>query len=152
MSSLSWKCLLQKQSFQWVCSQTLTHLRLSPAQLCRLSGGSETKQTETAQLENCRNLLSESRMQPQTRIRIWFWVRRALPSPAPCSRGHCRGGSEACFCFFPASHPAACPRYPFAIRTFSLSLFASHSLPLSPPFRLWSCFPLIEISLHTERT
>lgn len=97
MSSLSWKCLLQKQSFQWVCSQTLTHLPLSPAQLCWLSGGSETKQTETAQLENCRNLLSESRMQPQTRIRIWFGVRRALPSPAPCSRGHCREGQRPVF-------------------------------------------------------
>lgn len=65
-------------------------------------------------------------------------------------RGSLLRGSEACFCFFPAPRPAALPPLPLTIYTFSL--LASSSPPFLPPFRLWSCFPLIEISLHSERT
>lgn len=68
---------------------------------------------------NCRNLLNKSRtkLQDETRNRIWFFcVESGECSPLQC--GSLPRGSEACFCFF----PAACPLYPLATHTFSLSL------------------------------
>lgn len=50
------------------------------------------------------------------------------------------------FLFLPAPRPAAWTPLP------PLYPLVSPCSPFSPPSRLWSCFSLIEISLHTERT
>lgn len=96
----------------------------------RISAG--VAQTTNA---NCHNLSNRSgmKLRDKSRNRILVLQYGSLPR-----------GSEACFCFFPA-----CPLYPLR---YTFSLPASPSRPPLSPFRLWSCFPLIKISLHTERT
>lgn len=132
-----------------VCSWTLGNLWLT-TKLTLKNNKAFKKQTAVAKLETAATCWTGAgwnyRSRPETGFGCLQRVPWRLARAARCSAGHCWEGQRPVFVSSPAPRPAALPPLPHAIYTFSLLA------PLSPHFRPWSCFPLIEISLHTERT
>lgn len=105
------------------------------------------KQTATAEPETAATCWTRAGRNFRTRPETGFGSFATSPVNAPlCSAGHCREGQRPVFVSSLLLAPSTPSRH-----TPSLSPCLPES-PLSPPFRLWSCFPLIKISLHTERT
>lgn len=111
------------------------------------------KQTATGKVETAGTCWSRAgqnfRTRPETGLISLQRARWRFPSSACCSVGHCWEGQRPVFV-------SSLPRVLLLARATPCD---THLLspclpefPLYSPFRLWSCFLLIKISLHTERT